>query len=167
MNTIGKEVPLRESVRRVVAHSKTGIWDGQSITPYWNSCQWFLECSSVGMLLTRDHYHHLSGWWKNPDYERCYHLSLSFYDANKQSKPKDPKLTEEILDLTFGKHKKKIWTEPPYSEIAKKMSIWHYRLFCNEKWYPIMPRKEVYTKEFTDPAWMSYSELQAYHKDQL
>src|SRR5690606_31231568 len=33
---------------------------------------------SACLIYTRDVGHHSNGWWKNPDYERCRHLSISF-----------------------------------------------------------------------------------------
>lgn len=167
MNRIGKDVSIKHSIKRIVHQAGSGIWDGQTMDLYWDSCRWILDRHLMTIILTRDAYHHLSGWWKNPDYERCWHLSMAFYDRHWQSKDKDVKKTELFLSYIFGKHKTKIWTEPPYSERGKKMGIWHYRLFCDERWIPIIPRKEVYSKDFTEPEWMSYSELQAYHKDFL
>lgn len=167
MNLIPKDVPTKEAVRRIIAQARSSTWNGTDFSPYFNGCRWFLERELMSIVLTRDDYHHSSGWWKNPDYERCWHLSLGFFDGNKQVKDKDVKKTEEFLSYVFGKHKNKIWTEPPYSEIGKKRGIWHYRLFCDPRWNPIIPRKEVYSKDYTEPGWMSYSELQAYHKELL
>jgi len=165
MNLIPKDVPIKESIRRILAQARSGTWNGISMTPYVDSCRWLLEGQNVGLILSRDVDHTNSGWWKNPDYERCWHLSMSFYDNNRNSIDKDVKKTELFLSYIFGKHKRKIWTEPPYSDIAKRRGIWHYRLFCDSRWKPIIPRKEVYSKNYTEPGWMSYSELQAYHED--
>jgi hypothetical protein len=66
---------------------------------------------------------------------------------------------EKILDGLFGQNKKMIWIEPPYSEHGKSKEVWHYRLFCDANWFPIMPRGEVYSKEFTEKGWKSYSEI--------
>lgn len=41
-------------------------------------CSGFHESSGTKLIFTRDAGMHSSGWWKNPDYERCWHLSLSF-----------------------------------------------------------------------------------------
>jgi len=97
--------------------------------------------------------YHTSGWWKNPDYERCYHLSISFPGGRNNKK------LEHILNKFFGNNKRLLWCEPPYSEEGKKAGVYHYRLFCDENWQPIFPRGEVYSTQFTEMGWKSFSEL--------
>jgi len=118
-------------------------------------------------ILTRDTGYHTSGWWKNPDYERCIHLSLCFRDIETgEPKEKDKKLTAQWIDAIFGDNNRLLWCEPPYSEIGKKRDVWHYRLFCADEGFrhPILPRGEVYSKEFTESGWLSYSDVQAKQK---
>lgn len=95
----------------------------------------------------------LSGWWKNPEYERCYHLSIDYPGGMIFKK------TEWLLNALFGSNRKLMWCEPPYSEHGKKLGVYHYRLFCDEEWKPIMPRGEVYSTQFTERGWKSFSEL--------
>lgn len=156
-NTIG--------AKRIVHQARTGLWNGMDWTSYFMNCSWWLENDNMSMILTRDHMHHESGWWKNPDYERCWHLSMAFYHPDKSRKNKDIKLTEKWLDLIYRKNKTYVWSEPPWSDSGKRNDSWHYRVFVDENWQPIIPRGEVYTKKFTEPGWLSYSELQAYHKN--
>lgn len=114
-------------------------------------------------VLSRDTGHHTSGWWKNPDYERCLHLSLSFVDPETgSSREKDKKLTAQWIDAIFGANNRLLWCEPPFSHQGKKRDVWHYRLFFADKGFsvPILPRGEVYTKEFTDAGWLSFSDVQ-------
>lgn len=123
------------------------------------------KCNHLGsgtiLIFTRDVGYHTSGWWKNPDFERCLHLSLSFYDLETRERaPKNRKLTAEWVGLFFGKDKDKLWCEPPYSAQGKKDDVWHYRLFCDAGWQPIVPRGEVYSKELTEAGWQSYSDVQ-------
>ena len=42
---------------------------------------------------------------------------------------------------------------------VKRAEVYHYRLFCDEGWQPIMPRGEVYSTQFTELGWKSFSEL--------
>lgn len=120
---------------------------------YFAECRWWLAKFECLAILTRDTGYHTGGWWKNPDYERCWHLSLSFPGGrNKQD-------IEKILDAVFGEDKKKLWVEPPYSKTGKSLDVWHYRLFYDEQWDPIKPRGEVYSRELTKAGWKSYSEL--------
>ena len=41
------------------------------------------------------------------------------------------------------------------------MGVYHYRLFCDEGWQPLKPRGEVYTRDFIEKGWKSFSELHA------
>ena len=115
---------------------------------------------SCQIIYTRDSGHNSSGWWKNPEYERCLHLSLSFYsDITMQHLPFDKKEAEKIVQHFFGDDASKAWIEPPYSEEGKRVDSWHYRVFCDPSWTPIIPRKEVYSKDFTDAGFKSFSEI--------
>ena len=112
------------------------------------------------MMFTRDVGHHTSGWWKNPDYERCFHLSLSFVDTESlERSPQRHDLAKLWCDLFFTDYTRLLWVEPPYSAEGKLADVYHYRLFCDPSWTPILPRGEVYTKEFTDAGWKSWSDV--------
>lgn len=116
------------------------------------------------LIFTRDSNMHMGGWWKNPDYERCWHLSLSFYDPETEERaPKNPKLTDEWLEVFYGDDQRYVWAEPPFSPQGKTNGVWHYRVFCDPAWQPILPRGEVYSKEFTERGWLSFSELKDAH----
>lgn len=115
-----------ETFQRIVKTAKNGIFGGTSGTmDYLDKCRWFLERYDCIIIFTRDEGAHTCGWWKNPDYERCYHLSISF----------------------------------PGGWNRKKAGVFHYRLFCDVNWNPIMPRGEVYSTKFTELGWKSFSEL--------
>ena len=138
---------------RIAKVAKSGTFDGSAHTDYLESCRWFVERYDCIIILTRDVGYHTSGWWKNPDYERCYHLSISFPGG------RDIRKLEHILEKFFGNNRRLLWCEPPYSKQGKQVEVYHYRLFCDENWQPIMPRGEVYSKQFTELGWKSYSEL--------
>lgn len=144
---------LTGALHKVKKQSLTGFYMGGSSDSYFYSCGWFIEEYQCSIIFTRDVGHHACGWWKNPEYERCYHLSIRFLgERNKTA-------IEKIITGLFGSDKNKIWIEPPYSKEGKQNEIWHYRLFCDANWQPIIPRGEVYTTEFTEKGWKSYSEL--------
>lgn len=139
----------------------------QSLTPWCDQarvlarCQAYHRPTGTVLLFTRDEGHHTSGWWKNPDYERCEHLSLSFRDPTSgQPAPRDVKLTRDWLGEFFGKEARKLWCEPPYSPEGKALETWHYRLFCATNWTPIVPRGEVYGRELTEAGWLSCSDME-------
>lgn len=115
---------------------------------------------SASLIYTRDVGHHLNGWWKNPDYERCMHLSISFCE-NPTDKPVPfmrPE-AEKIARAFFGADVAKLWVEPPVSDKGIARGVHHYRLFCDAAWTPILPHGEVYSRENTPPGWQSFSEL--------
>lgn len=153
MKTIIQQEIISGALQRIKKQSLTGFFDGQNVNSYFENCRWWIIKFQCSLIFTRDIGHHTSGWWKNPDYERCYHLSISFPGG------KNKNALEKILDGLFGEDKKKLWIEPPYSKEGKSMEVWHYRLFCDQYWQPIIPRGEVYSKEFTELGWKSYSEL--------
>lgn len=129
---------------------------------YLNTCTGFHLPTGSLVMFSRDVGHHTSGWWKNPDYEQCWHLSLSFRDSESGAQlPRDRKETREWIDAFFGDHRRLLWCEPPYSAEGRRGDVWHYRLFCDRTWTPILPRGEVYSREFTEAGWKSWSDVQA------
>jgi hypothetical protein len=116
--------------------------------------------TGIRIIFTRDEGHHTSGWFKNPDYERCFHLSTSFfnYDARELA-PQSRKESLRWVRLFYGDDARYAWAEPPASPLGKRHDAWHYRVFCDAGWQPIKPRGEVYSLEFTELGWKSFSEL--------
>lgn len=156
MNIISKEIPLLVVCRKMRRVTGLGIWNGRDVTPYFESCRWLLDRYPATVIFTKDVGYHSGGWWKNPDYERCWHLSMSFRGGSEK------KVSNEIINELFGNFKKMLWVEPPYSKTGKSLDVWHYRLFCDEDWVPIKPRGEVYNTHLTERGWKSFSELQGY-----
>lgn len=146
---------------RLVAEARrcamAGFFDGTPRT------QWLMRyCrhdfdwmgSPAIMILTRDAGYHSSGWWKNPEYERCWHLSCSFAEGFTT------KRGDALARLFFGDDVRLTWIEPPATPEGAALGVWHYRLFCDEGWQPIKPTGEVYSRRM--PAgWMSFSERMA------
>lgn len=152
---------LERIVDLLMSRAKLGTWDGRILTPYFKMCRWIWSGGAT-IIFTRDVGYHSSGWWKNPDYERCYHLSLSFFDQSTlEPAPRDLKLTRQIISQVYGRNRKLLWCEPPYSPDGKRNQVWHYRLFCDTGWNPIKPRGEVYGRELTEAGWKSFSDVRA------
>lgn len=152
MKTVKLFVADKDMFQRIIKTSQKGLWDGGEPTDYFFDCMWYTEKYQCSIIFTRDIGHHESGWWKNPDYERCYHLSISFLGE------RNIKNLNKLLDGLFGANKKLIWEEPPYSKEGKAKEIWHYRLFCDANWKAILPRGEVYNTDLTEIGWKSFSE---------
>lgn len=149
-------------VRRARRRAWTGSYDGTLRT-----ADYLARCSIVQrrdpffhrLIFTRDEGMHTCGWWKNPDYERCFHLSLSFVDAESgEDAPQQHDEARAWCLAFFGDDARLVWVEPPYSEEGKRCDVTHYRLFCDPAWKAILPRGEVYTREFTECGWQSFSD---------
>jgi len=138
----------------------SGIIHSKYEDMYKGACSHFHRHTGTRILFTRDSGYHSCGWWKNPDYERCYHLSLSFRDPlTLNSRPYDKKLAAQWTRAFFGYDEVLTWCEPPFSPEGKAVGVHHYRLFCDPAWKPIKPRGEVYNTEFTEKGFKSFSEI--------
>jgi hypothetical protein len=156
---------LTESIvgemRRV---AKLGVSQGQRADrPYLERCKGFCTQSGIVLIFSRDTGHHSSGWWKNPDYERCWHLSISLADPyTLERAPRSQKIHDHWVEAFYRDNARSVWTEAPFSDVGKKHDVWHYRLFVEPDWETvIVPRGEVYSKAFTEKGWLSYSDLKA------
>jgi hypothetical protein len=163
---MGEAWHMRETFDRLITRMRrrawSGVWTGRGPTPYFDTCRHVCKTLGTLAIFTRDCGHHSSGWWKNPDYERCLHLSLSFFDAETMQRgSKNQAMTDRFVDAIFGVRRRWLWCEPPYSDDGKRADVWHYRLFCDAGWNPIKPRGEVYSRELTEAGWLSFSDLQA------
>lgn len=120
----------------------------------------------VRLLLTRDRMHHSVGWWRNAEYEYCWHLSISARPAVEARlaiaglKPGEevgyvslPEHEETYWGrLFFAEHADKIWHEPggtdPRLTREEKLAnrhIVHLRLFLDPVTFePFIPTGEVY-----------------------
>jgi len=94
------------------------------------------------LIFTRDEGMHSSGWWKNPDYEQCWHLSISFVDPETlELAPHDHAAAARWCELFFKHNRRLLWIEPPYSPTGVKHNVWHYRLFVDPTFtVPLLPR---------------------------
>lgn len=157
--------PTDGQIEKVVAELRrramTGFAEGQ-FTPYMELCR--MVAFGTSLLLTRDVGYHTSGWWKNPDYERCWHFSMAPAPSEVWM-PSTPELNKKLkarwLKAVFGDNLKLTWVEPPHTNRGRQIDVWHWRLFCDENWQPMKPRGEVYSKEFTEVGWKSFSEVNA------
>lgn len=84
-----------------LAASRAGIYEGYGPPPL--SCHFDDRRTGTRLFFTRDGGMHSSGWFKNPDYERCYHLSLSFRDPETgASAPFDRRAAAVWVRVFFG-----------------------------------------------------------------
>jgi len=147
---------LRISAAAAPEHKGHGVPDRR--------CVRVLAKAGIVVLFTRDSDMHGSGWFKNPDFERCYHLSLSFRDPmTGEAAPFDDYVAERIARAFFADHLRFAWTESAKSAEGRKLGVFHYRVFCNEAWQAFHPTGEVYSRELTEKGWQSWSDR---HGDQ-
>jgi len=112
---------------------------------------------AVRLLLTKDKMHHSVGWWRNAEYEYCWHLSISAWDRSHGGcllEPEDIPPAEErywtfaFFPRTFDK----LWHEPggtdprlTPAERQRHRHFAHLRLFLDpETFEPFIPSGEVY-----------------------
>lgn len=120
----------------------------------------------VSIVFSRDRMHHSVGWWRNADYEYCWHLSLALFDGtdarmalsglkkwNELREYKVPQREENYWGrLFFGEHADKVWHEPggtdprlTPAEKLRRANMVHLRLFMDpETFEPFAPEGEVY-----------------------
>ena len=175
-------IDISDSVIRVIkSRALAAICDGRQNArnaAYMDLCAHFHGHSGTLILFSRDEGHHSSGWMKNPDFERCWHLSLSFRTpfptwpeeriANPRAlaqlgaviglAPFDWKLARQWVDAVLGSDAKLAWTESPKSPQGLELGVMHWRVFADESWQAIKPRGETYSKQLTEAGWQSWSD---------
>jgi hypothetical protein len=169
------------AIRRAASY---GVTYGRDQTPeeraYYIRCTHLHARSGTLIMFTRDAGHHSSGWMKNPDYERCLHVSLSFripmplwpidrlvsvsfatsFFGYIERMPFNASLGDQWVQAILGHDAAKLsWHEGPFSREGKELGVQHWRTFCDRAWQPIHPRGEVYSKDFTEKGWQSWSDL--------
>lgn len=102
----------------------------------------------VRVIFTLDCGMHMGGWWKNSEYDRCWHLSLTMRTASSPlAIPETPTHAEQDVwvHAFFDPHAAWVWFEPATNTTPAGKAPVHYRLFLNQDLDPILPRGEVYT----------------------
>ena len=169
------ERQMRRIAYSMTAFARTWEFNGQNTEM---NMQWIILSSRIHhesgrkIIFTRDVNRHLSGWLRNPDFERCWHLSLSHIPPNliipgrvidmnplDYCIPPDKGITKMWCEAFFGPHLHFVLVEGPKSAIGKERDVWHFRICADEHWEPIKPRGEVYSSEWTERGWKSASEI--------
>jgi hypothetical protein len=106
---------------------------------------------TISVLASHDQGTHASGWWRNSDYDRCWHLSLcALHPAHGYVDLPDSDLKSWARGV-FGQHVAISWTEPPaskldiYRDAPASAYTTHVRVFLDQGGNPIQPEGEVYT----------------------
>ena len=154
---------------RLVAYIKSSanaspLYDGlptQENLIIIQACTHLDHPTGTRIIFTRDGGFHSGGWIKNPDFEQCYHLSLSFVDrVTLEDTPHNHKLAKLWCKLIYGRDNlSRLLIESPKSPEGRIKDVWHYRLFCDAAWAPIIPRGEPYSILRTETGWRTWSEV--------
>lgn len=141
-------------ISRLKSWARSHPWDGRAaVSSSHRTVAASLEdpAVKVSILYTFDHGAHSSGWWRNSDYEMCWHLSMvAMHDRTYVDVPeRDRRAWPRAF---FGVDAVKAWWEPPapeydaYRRAPASRHTWHVRLFLDRATgMPIIPEGEVYT----------------------
>jgi hypothetical protein len=148
-------------VRQMRAFCRRRPWDGRPAS--MAACRALRQVPAVtdpgmrtNLLLTLDVGYHASGWWRNADYDCCWHLSVSWPTPGATTPSYEPLPRSEVdwwAELFFGDWTRWLWHEPGGSSDERRTAqealayknIEHLRLFVDrESLQPILPRGEVY-----------------------
>lgn len=139
------------------------VYDGDQQRNGWiiGAATWYLPSLRAIVILTRDNLVKL-GWWKNAQYEKCLHLSISFRDpATLESIEWEPAAARRIVEAVFGEARRLTWWEPAYSAQGKARGVQHWRLFYAADWItPIHPKGEPHTLN-VPAGWREWTDYQA------
>jgi len=161
------EHDLAEFAASMKKAAAAGEFDGRQSAKamtYIRHCRRIHQPTGTVVIFTRDTGHHSSGWFKNPDYERCLHLSLSpapqlLIVPSLQRAELSRKTAALWVRAFFGDDMRHAWEESPKTPQGRERGVWHWRVFCDAAWQPMSPRGEVYSTELTEAGWKSASEL--------
>jgi hypothetical protein len=164
--TLDRAAHLARVAAEMRAVAATSAWNGR---PSYANDAYLRRCTRVDLttgaaiIFSRDYGMHTSGWLKNPDYERCEHLSLSpaprLVTVPGRGVPElDRRTVAEWVRAFFG-DAREVLAESPKTPDGKRLGVWHWRRFCTETWEPFQPRGEVYSTEWTELGWRSASEV--------
>lgn len=143
---------LRQMRRKAMARP----WDGQSLPPddqRWLTTGLTEPHRPTSVLFTFEFGAHGCGWWRNSDYDRCQHLSVTHLTGLGHVQAPTDAEVRAWARAAFGKYVVWTWTEPPASTLDpyRLPGVAHVRLFLDKQDHPILPEGEVYTlKPWTD-----------------
>jgi hypothetical protein len=181
---MGEDIP-DSVIATILMRARSGVSTGRDQHPaeraYYRRCTHFHWRSGTIIMFTRDTGHHRSGWMKNPDFERCLHVSFSFREPRPEVAgdliadpariaalggviglaPFDRPVALTWAKAILGDALRLSWEEGPFSAHGKAVGVRHWRVFCDPSWAPLKPRGEVYNRDLTEKGWRSWSEINA------
>jgi hypothetical protein len=122
------------------------------------------DVTGLRVMFTRDTGHHTSGWMKNPDFERCLHLSISparlVKNATRIGMGDGSRALVNLWVRSILKDGERLALyESAKTPEGKAHEVEHWRVFCDPVWTPFKPRGEVYASDNTPVDWKSWTEV--------
>ena len=145
-------------IKHQLIWAKQDPWTGKGIVPQRN--RMVVESMAepgllLSILITFDQGTHSSGWWKNSQYDACWHLSMVAFEPGSMLLPNFKEVPDDErrawATVVFGDHVTKAWNEPPASKLdvyryaPASAYTWHSRVFVDREGHAIIPEGEVYT----------------------
>lgn len=107
---------LQHRAKRVVLYG-TEVGEEQAQV---GRCFMLHRGTATRVLFTRDAGMHTSGWMRNPDYERCLHLSLSPAPMEPETLASQEEIEVFWVRAFFGDTRRWTWMEGPKSVEGKR-----------------------------------------------
>jgi len=132
-------------------------WDGRGFPPAGRLILCVQDRDKpISVLFTYDVGAHNCGWWRNSQYDRCWHLSMVVLKRAARlvdlafETPTDLEV-RAIARAFFGEDVRRAWVEPPasafdaYRTAPQSRHTYHVRVFTDRAGNAITPEGEVYT----------------------
>lgn len=143
-------------LRRLRRRAVEDPWDGREVPQAHRITARSVLDPDVGvsLLLTYDRGYHASGWWRNSQYDTCWHASLVCLDlTGPRPVHTDPvdRVVRAWMHALFGEWMRHAWIEPPaapgdpHRNAPASKYATHVRIFTDRgPLRPITPVGEVY-----------------------
>jgi hypothetical protein len=148
-------ISLRRMLQRALKRPNDGrlpfrpvVWDTTGLTE---------PDHPTRVLVSFDMGAHASGWWRNAEYDRCWHVSISHPagvvagERPHHIEPPSVAETQAWARAAFPVPYRWCWLEPPASpdsydvqQQRRRPGVAHIRLFLDRRSRAILPRGEVY-----------------------
>jgi hypothetical protein len=153
---------MERLVRMLRQRALSGVHYGRVMDlGYLRACT--VEHGPTGTRLTykRDAGHHTCGWLANEQYQRCWHLSVSFWEppAMLYAVAYDRHLADAWVRAFFGEHCGWLWAERAASMHERWVGVRHWRLFADRDWTPLRLRGEHNRAALTRLGWQTWPAL--------
>ncbi len=152
---------FRAIARRLKRRAASGISDGDP-TPsgraYLANCSEDHPATGTSITFTRCVGFNEYLGVDDPNFERYLHLSLSFWSADDEDGPMPTSRRDEVLcnlcaTAFFGDDDPHTWIDLSQTSDGRALDVWHWYLFCDADWQPIILDPATDTSHLTSIGW--------------